>query len=77
MITSALLSVLLSASPAAAPAPTPAPSEKMTCKRFAETGSLVKKRRVCRTKAEWARLSARTQEEWGELQGTKGSSRGN
>lgn len=29
--------------------------EKMICKRFMETGSLVKARRVCKTKQDWQR----------------------
>ncbi|MBB4857645.1 hypothetical protein HNO88_000956 [Novosphingobium chloroacetimidivorans] len=29
--------------------------EKMICKRFTETGSLVRARRVCKTKRDWER----------------------
>ncbi|CAN5643307.1 hypothetical protein BH10PSE14_BH10PSE14_00630 [soil metagenome] len=31
------------------------PQEKIVCKRFIETGSLVKGYRVCKTKRDWAR----------------------
>lgn len=31
------------------------PQDKMICKRFVETGSLVKGTRVCKTKREWER----------------------
>jgi hypothetical protein len=31
------------------------PAEKVICKRFNETGSLVKSTRVCKTKADWER----------------------
>lgn len=33
------------------------PSQRIRCKRFAVTGSLVKKQRVCRTVAEWQEIS--------------------
>jgi len=57
------LAILLDVTAAAAQtAPAPAP-EKPICRSFAETGSLVKKRRVCHTKAEWARLNERTSDE--------------
>jgi hypothetical protein len=29
------------------------PRDKIVCKRFLETGSLVKGQRICKTKAEW------------------------
>ncbi|MEN2786818.1 hypothetical protein ACFOKI_09190 [Sphingomonas qilianensis] len=31
------------------------PRDKLLCKRFTETGSLVAKTRVCKTKADWDR----------------------
>jgi len=55
------LAILLDVTAAAAQT-APAP-EKPICRSFAETGSLVKKRRVCHTKAEWARLNERTSDE--------------
>lgn len=36
--------------------------DKMVCKRFLETGSLVKGHRVCKTKAEWERERENLQE---------------
>lgn len=50
--------------------------DKMVCKRTTRIGSLVAKERVCRTTSEWQRLSERIRSEWGALQGTKGSTRG-
>ena len=32
------------------------PGEKKTCKSYAEIGSLVKRRKVCRTEAQWQRV---------------------
>ena len=57
-------------------APAPA-SEKKICKRSLKTGTLATYERVCLSKADWARHSDRQRDEWGELQGSKGSSRGN
>ncbi|HYJ81544.1 MAG TPA: energy transducer TonB [Allosphingosinicella sp.] len=69
--------------PAAAPsgirivdAPAPA-SEKKICKRSLKTGTLATYERICLSKADWARHADRQRDEWGELQGSKGSSRGN
>ncbi|MEY3658974.1 MAG: hypothetical protein RLZZ561_2112 [Pseudomonadota bacterium] len=36
---------------------------KIICKRFADTGSLVKKSKVCRTRAEWSRATEDAQKE--------------
>lgn len=72
-----------SGQPAAAPAglrivdaPAPA-SGKRICKRKIKTGSLADYERLCATAAEWAKMSEQTQREWGALQGSHGSSRGN
>lgn len=59
----------------ASQAPRPAP--KVVCKRFEETGSLVKRRKACHTRAGWNKLSDSTREEWSALQGTLGSTKGN
>lgn len=68
---------------ASASAKTPAPtklaasdSEKKICKRHLKTGTLASYERHCLTKAEWDRNAKRTREEWGELQGAKGSTNG-
>ncbi|HYG47801.1 MAG TPA: energy transducer TonB [Allosphingosinicella sp.] len=69
--------------PAAAPAglrivDAPAqPSGKRVCKRHLKTGTLATYERICMTEVEWARHRERNQAEWGELQGSKGSSRSN
>jgi TonB family protein len=68
--------------PAAAPAglrivdaPAPA-SGKRVCKRHLKTGSLATYERICMTEAEWTQHRNRNRDEWGELQGTKGSTSG-
>lgn len=40
----------------ASTAPIEPASSKMTCRRYDVIGSLVKKQKVCRTKAEWGRV---------------------
>ncbi len=41
----------------AAPSYTPAAEpEKMICRKYGEIGSLVKKKRVCHTRADWRRI---------------------
>lgn len=34
-----------------------APGDKVICKRYVETGSLMKSRKECRTRAEWQKLA--------------------
>jgi hypothetical protein len=36
---------------------------KIVCKRFADTGSLIKKSKVCRTRAEWSKATEDAQKE--------------
>ena len=55
----------------------PAPTEKldpkdpnyMRCRKIQVTGSLVKKERICKTNAEWARASEDAQKNAGDLIG--------
>jgi TonB family protein len=54
-----------------------APPEKMICRRRVKTGSLAGYERACATKSDWERMAVRNREEWGELQGVKGSTHGN
>ena len=49
--------------------------DEVVCRKQLETGSLVKSSRRCMTRREWALSAERNQNEWGELQGIKGSSR--
>lgn len=46
------------------------------CKRQRTTGSLAGYKRICMTSREWALQQERHQQEWGELQGSKGSTNG-
>jgi len=57
-------------------APAPASAKKI-CKRNLKTGTLATYERICLSQADWARHREQTRDEWGELQGSKGSSRGN
>jgi protein TonB len=49
--------------------------DEIVCKRITKTGSLVSHSRLCMTRREWTAYAERNQEEWGSLQGRKGSSR--
>jgi hypothetical protein len=42
-------------------APASRAADEVICKKFEVTGSLVKKRRVCHTRAEWAKINDRDQ----------------
>jgi periplasmic protein TonB len=43
--------------------------DKVICKKFTKTGSLVQSTRTCKTRREWAKQSTQAQEDWGQLQG--------
>jgi hypothetical protein len=73
----ALLAAGTPASAPAAPAPASQPGDKVVCKSSAVTGSLVKKRKACQAKGTWAKQSESHQDQWKELQGTLGNTRGN
>lgn len=51
-------------------------SGKKICKRSLKTGTLATYERICLSKADWARHAQRQRDEWGELQGSKGSTNG-
>ena len=61
----------------------PGPSEqaseldKVVCKKSIRTGSLADVERTCMTVREWARQSDDSKAPWEELQGRKGSTKGN
>lgn len=50
---------------------------KVTCKRLAETGSLVKKRRVCLTDRQWDEVHANSSDRAREMQTLISTERGN
>lgn len=55
----------------------PAPgAEKKICKRHLKTGTLATYERTCMTQAQWTQHRNRQRDEWGELQGVKGSTSG-
>jgi TonB family protein len=43
--------------------------DKVVCKKFLKTGSLVQATRTCKTRREWAKQAAKAQEDWGAAQG--------
>jgi hypothetical protein len=65
------------ASSAVTPAPASQPGNKVVCKTTQVTGSLVKKRKACQNKDSWAKQSESHQNQWQEIQGTRGSTNGN
>lgn len=56
-----LLMTLLLLAPDAEVAPPP-PADPVICKSYEETGSLIKKRKVCKTKSQWAKATSEMQE---------------
>ena len=65
------LAILAQAAAAAsAPSAASAPAEdKLICRKYDVIGSLVKKTKVCRTKAEWVRIRATMDDEVERLKG--------
>jgi hypothetical protein len=61
----------------ATPASAPRAEDKVVCKSSQVTGSLVKKRKACQARGTWAKQSESHQDQWKELQGTLGNTRGN
>ncbi|MGZ8285622.1 MAG: energy transducer TonB [Allosphingosinicella sp.] len=76
VVTQGAVNWRLPAGEATAPAPVrlavAAKPEKKICRRRVKTGSLVDSERLCATATEWSRMSQRTQQEWGALQGSFG-----
>lgn len=55
---SVLFALMLSIAPdVGSPAATKQDQAKVICKKHVETGSFVKARKVCRTRAEWTRVT--------------------
>lgn len=70
-LASALL--LMQAAPAAvdgAAASADADADKKICKREKQIGSLVRAKKICRTKAEWDAAEAQARQDVGEIQRT-------
>ncbi|UZK68107.1 hypothetical protein OKW76_08425 [Sphingomonas sp. S1-29] len=69
----AIAMVVFSPAQASDPAPAPtAASEKRICKKTAETGSLVSRRKECRTRAEWDRIASAARENGQDIVGRNG-----
>jgi hypothetical protein len=67
LISAALLS---SASPAAVAASEAPVEEKKICKRQKQIGSMVRQKKICRTKTEWSEAEAQARQDMGEIQRT-------
>jgi hypothetical protein len=71
MILSILSAVLLSsASPTAVAAADAPAEEKKICKRQKQIGSMVRTKKICRTKSEWSEAEAQARQDMGEIQRT-------
>jgi hypothetical protein len=58
-----ILAFLLLGSGTENPPPTTTPAaDPLICKRFDETGSLARKRKVCKTKSEWSKSTSELQD---------------
>ncbi|MGH6696028.1 hypothetical protein [Sphingopyxis sp.] len=58
-----IIALLVLGSGTEAPLPAAAPAaDPVICKRFDETGSLARKRKVCKTKAEWSKSTSELQD---------------
>jgi hypothetical protein len=72
------LAMMADAATATAQAAVPAdPLDKVVCRRILETGSLIKGKRVCLTRREWARTSEKGRERAEEMQTLISTERGN
>ena len=43
--------------------------DKVVCKKYVKTGSLVQSTRTCKTRRDWAKQATKAQEDWGAAQG--------
>lgn len=62
--------LLASASPTAVAASEAPAAEKKVCKRQKQIGSMVRTKKICRTKAEWSEAEAQARQDMGEIQRT-------
>jgi hypothetical protein len=76
MLITSMLIAMLAPGTVEAPATAPRQAGKLICKRFEVTGSVVKKERVCYTRAQWSKVNESHQKEWSAIQGTLGNTRG-
>ena len=71
MILSILTAALLSSASPTAVASTDAPeSERKVCKRQKQIGSMVRTKKICRTRTEWSEAEAQARQDMGEIQRT-------
>jgi hypothetical protein len=70
MILTILSAALLSSASPTAVAATDAAAEKKVCKRQKQIGSMVRAKKICRTKAEWSESETQARQDVNEMQRT-------
>ncbi len=70
MILTILSAALLSSASPTVMAATDAAAEKKICKREKQIGSMVRSKKICRTKAEWDQAAEQARQDVGEMQRT-------
>jgi hypothetical protein len=70
MIVTILSAALLSSASPTVMAATDAAAEKKICKREKQIGSMVRSKKICRTKAEWDQAAEQARQDVGEMQRT-------
>jgi hypothetical protein len=70
LIFSLLSAAFLSSASPTAVAAAEAPADKKICKREKQIGSMVRVKKICRTKAEWDESAAQARQDMGEIQRT-------
>jgi hypothetical protein len=64
------VALLSSASPTAVAFADNSDSQKKVCKREKQIGSMVRTKKICRTRAEWDEAAAQARQDMGEIQRT-------
>jgi hypothetical protein len=70
MIFSLIASTLLASSSPVVMAAAEDPADKKICKREKQIGSMVRMKKICRTKREWDESAAQARQDVGEMQRT-------
>ena len=66
-VSTLVAAIFLLSDTAATPAPV-APEDQVVCRSFTETGSLVRRKKECRTRKEWGQQSRDSREEAEQMQ---------
>lgn len=70
-----IFAMMLLAAVQTAPQPPVATREKLICKRSMVTGSLVRKRRDCKTRAQWTAIAEAAREDGEAMRSFRGADR--